>query len=167
MSPNIELLERTLAHIEAHPEEWNQGAWRCESGLCFAGTTAALCGGEWVYPAEHWQAALLKANEHPEEAAWVRAQRLLRIDDDQAAELFDAANDLDDLHRIVADIKSSAPGETPPSLGADPNSVVVSPPAPLATTEPSAAGGVPPAPPAAGSGLHPRADHRPSEGQDR
>lgn len=47
---NIELMERTLAHIEANPEHWQQTTWRCSTGMCFAGWAATLAGVEWVVP---------------------------------------------------------------------------------------------------------------------
>jgi len=47
-TPNIALLEATMAYIETHPEEWNQETWRCGSGMCFAGWAATLNGREWA-----------------------------------------------------------------------------------------------------------------------
>lgn len=53
---NVELLKRTLQHIEDHPENWNQGLWitlpeerepgRCGTAYCFAGWTVMLSGHE-------------------------------------------------------------------------------------------------------------------------
>lgn len=109
MTLNVELLDRTLAHIEAHPEEWDQGAWRCETGLCFAGTAAVLSGAKWLHPLGHQQDHWVRGrgSQQSEPAAW-RAQRLLGLDEDQADELFAAHNTLDDLRRIVADLKAAA-----------------------------------------------------------
>lgn len=45
---NIELLEKTMQHIETHPEDWNQETWRCGTGMCFAGHAATLAGREWA-----------------------------------------------------------------------------------------------------------------------
>lgn len=38
----------TLDQIMAHPEEWYQDNWRCESGMCFAGWAVTLSGGKFV-----------------------------------------------------------------------------------------------------------------------
>ena len=40
----------TLDHIKAHPETWNQGEWRCRTGMCYAGWLVTLAGGTWLYP---------------------------------------------------------------------------------------------------------------------
>ena len=43
--PDFDFLERTYDHIAAHPETWAQDSWRCETGMCFAGTMADLHPG--------------------------------------------------------------------------------------------------------------------------
>lgn len=42
--PNVNLLQGTLAYIEANPETWNQGEWVCGTTMCFAGHAVALSG---------------------------------------------------------------------------------------------------------------------------
>lgn len=37
-----------LDQIEDHPETWNQRAWRCRTGMCFAGWAVQLSGGKWL-----------------------------------------------------------------------------------------------------------------------
>ena len=66
-TPNIPLLEATMAYIENNPEEWNQENWRCGSGMCFAGWAATLNGREWASKAEHANAAniVVKPDEFP------------------------------------------------------------------------------------------------------
>ena len=41
---NIELLDRALAYIDKHPEEWDQRTWDCGTAACIAGHTARLSG---------------------------------------------------------------------------------------------------------------------------
>ncbi len=41
MSPNLPLLRQTLEAIKANPETWDQSAWRCSTGMCFAEAGAA------------------------------------------------------------------------------------------------------------------------------
>jgi hypothetical protein len=47
----LPLLDAAIAHIEAHPETWEQGSYRCESGMCLAGWIGELAGGTWAAPA--------------------------------------------------------------------------------------------------------------------
>jgi len=42
-----ELIVKTLAAIEDHPEHHHQEAWVCDSGMCFAGWAGAIAG--WRY----------------------------------------------------------------------------------------------------------------------
>lgn len=37
-----DLAAATMAQIEMHPERWSQSNWRCETGMCFAGTMADI-----------------------------------------------------------------------------------------------------------------------------
>ena len=126
MSLNIDLLDRTLAHIEAHPEHWDQTVWRCDSAMCFAGWTAELAGGKWLLPEGDAHADYLapEPGDDPDEtggccqhldsgidsgiAAENRARRLLGLTEKQSARLFDGSNTLDDLRRIVAELKAGA-----------------------------------------------------------
>lgn len=48
-TPNAELAYKVLDHIDAHPEQWNQGRWygadpECGTTACFAGWAVALSG---------------------------------------------------------------------------------------------------------------------------
>jgi hypothetical protein len=49
MTKNAELAYKTLDHIIAHPEEWNQEAWICDTGMCFAGHATILAGWKPVF----------------------------------------------------------------------------------------------------------------------
>lgn len=120
MSVNVELLDRTLAQIESDPSHWEQRAYRCESGLCFAGWAAVLAGAKWAEPDVAWSSLVVAEEADPER--WIRdhegvglvihvherAQRVLGIDDVDAEELFAGRNTLDDLRRIVAELKDGA-----------------------------------------------------------
>lgn len=44
----LDLLDAVIAHIEQHPETWEQDYWRCGTAMCIAGWTAEMAGGEWV-----------------------------------------------------------------------------------------------------------------------
>jgi hypothetical protein len=107
---NVPLLRKTLEHIEAHPEEWDQAHWRCGTVMCFAGTACHLDGGEWVGDLP----VLLQRDGEPDDAVWqpsigqghvhvvTRARRILGLTVGQSLCLFSAANDLGDLRRWVA-----------------------------------------------------------------
>jgi hypothetical protein len=109
ITPNVPLLRKTLEHIEAHPQEWDQVRWRCESGMCFAGTAADLDGAQWLYGAGPM---LRRREDDPADDRYApdrlhvrtRAQHILGISEDQADDLFEATNTLDDLRRIVGEL---------------------------------------------------------------
>jgi hypothetical protein len=114
---------KVLDHIAKHPGDWNQGDWRCDSGMCFAGWAAQLAGGKWVMAADAiGQPELLHANksDDPEDirhtarrgfdepllagefvSARARAQRLLGLTDYEAGFLFAGTNTMPTLRRLV------------------------------------------------------------------
>ena len=54
--PNLPLLRKALAHIDAHPDEWAQSSWAtrtaassCGTAFCLAGHAVAMSGGDL-----HW-----------------------------------------------------------------------------------------------------------------
>ncbi|MGI5485194.1 hypothetical protein [Microtetraspora malaysiensis] len=121
MTLNIDLLKRTLEHIEATPEEWYQGAYRCGTGMCFAGWACTFAGGVWAGGPDEWDGEDLIADEGDgDDASFLyedmngndvygvsagrRARRLLGLTPEQATDLFDGHNTLDDLRRIVAEL---------------------------------------------------------------
>jgi hypothetical protein len=94
-TPNLDLLDAVMDHIDQHPEEWNQGAWFCGTAACFAGHSVLMNGWGVVYD---WGMV-----EKDGERAGVErlARRLLGLTDEQADRLFDPGNTLDDLHSMV------------------------------------------------------------------
>ncbi|MGW5259617.1 hypothetical protein ACWEQG_01500 [Microbispora sp. NPDC004025] len=146
MSVNASALRETLAHIEALPnlEGWQQGSYRCESGMCFAGWRCDLSGGQWAtgiddmrtvrFPDhEPWFAASCLVAEPGDTyvaeldgvrvtPAHHRAARLLGLNEGQAAELFDGVNDLGDLRENVGLLIGTVPHvtiEAVPDAGRD------------------------------------------------
>jgi hypothetical protein len=129
-TPNIELLDKVLKHIEDHPETWEQEVWRteedeawvkdpetgvevltvdCGTAFCFAGWTCQMEGGKWVD-----NSSLLAVPEdeiHPLRN-WIlasdRAERLLGLAEYEADALFRSENTLEDIREIVAQIKARA-----------------------------------------------------------
>lgn len=117
MPINVDLLDQTLAHIEAHPEQWSQRGWRRTSTMCFASHAAALAGGIWAHPARDAEVSSSYLVADPGDPAQdvdafgtihtrCRATRLLGLSEGQARKLFYAVDDLDVLRRIVAELKA-------------------------------------------------------------
>lgn len=129
MSVNTDLLRKTLAHIEAHPEAWEQSVWAvrgldgCGTALCFAGHAVTLSGLElsWVDEYEdgygndddeYWTPARQVANNvrvdpdsrlHGYSIRYAAAD-LLGLNDEQAYRLFEGNNTLAELRRIVGEL---------------------------------------------------------------
>lgn len=125
MTINTALLDQVLDHIEAHPDTWRQGAWRCATGMCFAGWAVQLTGGQWATdptddPDDLSDAVIADGDDPAEDislmpdghtqvvAAFLRARRKLGLRPGQATRLFAGRNTLEDLRRIVADLKAAA-----------------------------------------------------------
>jgi hypothetical protein len=114
-TPNVPALRAVIAHIEQHPGQWNQGTFR----RCFAARAALLAGGEWINPepdGTNWDLRMvpLPGEDHsvwngiPSVFVGSRAQRVCGLGAEQAYDLFDQANILDDLRRVVDRICATA-----------------------------------------------------------
>jgi hypothetical protein len=106
---NVELLRKTLEHITAHREEWDQTVWAvqdsCGTAYCLAGTTCILNGDtvDWSRASglgEDRQCLHLTTGE----LIQYRAISLLGLTVRQADSLFCPCNTLRDLWEIAADI---------------------------------------------------------------
>lgn len=102
---NSDLLRRTIEHVEAHPDEWDQAHWAgdgadCGTTCCLAGWACRLSGLriDWDRQDGNGQAWWLTDGR----LISTTAQQLLGLTDTQAMELFYEGNDLDDLRRLVA-----------------------------------------------------------------
>jgi hypothetical protein len=112
--PNAALAYRVLDHIDAHPEQWQQGQWigetECGTVACFAGWTVLLSGG-------HLDDHDL-VSDVPEVTGLhvsIAAFDLLGVDDEELAhrgvgDLFNGGNTREDLGRLVAEIFGPRPG---------------------------------------------------------
>lgn len=118
-TPNVALLNQTLAYIEAHPQEWDQTTWHCGTTACFAGHAALLDGAEWAPANVPIGELVLARDDDPDLNVLVldgtpsvfvddRAQRILGLTEYQATELFSGCNSLDDLRTLVAEFTSEA-----------------------------------------------------------
>lgn len=118
MTVNVDLLTKTLAHIEAHPETWYQEDWRvrtdCGTACCFAGWAATLDGCVWYVrdddlaedDLDGWAelitigGATVGVGEH--------AAKILGLSRYDADRLFDGGNNLTALRRIVGELIAGA-----------------------------------------------------------
>lgn len=125
---NVELANKVLVQIEAHPEQHQQDLWRssCGTAMCFAGWTVPLTEAEWAarpaFPSyeEYVKVpdgfdrvgleALIGDAVGGGEAIHVEhyAATALGLDDEQAGDLFQSDNDLADLKRLVAEYTAEA-----------------------------------------------------------
>jgi hypothetical protein len=117
----LDLLDAAIDQIEAHPETWVQGSYRCESGMCLAGWAVTLAGGKWLYPASQRSVREYLAPE-PDDApddicddgvpAHFRAERLIGfrfvggVTDDR--DLFGAENTLDGIKALRDELRAGA-----------------------------------------------------------
>jgi len=121
-SPNrgLALLDEAIGQIESG-KDWNQGQWRCQTGMCVAGWVAQLAGGKWATRADDWYSYALIAEPEDQEGvitlepdgilpsygrkvvgAMYRATRLLGPDltEDDCGRLFAGDNGVDDIRAI-------------------------------------------------------------------
>jgi hypothetical protein len=99
---NTELARRALKEIEARPKEWNQDAWRCRTGMCFAGFVAHAAGARWA--SRDWDELDVITSQGSREYVSEFAAQQLGFDGSESAgarQLFSAYNDLDDLKELV------------------------------------------------------------------
>lgn len=91
MSLNVDLANRVLEQIEAHPETHNQDEWRCLTGMCFAGWTVQLGGGDrWLTDntiSEFSDLVVVPANTPHATAAADMLDLYEGVDDETLAEL--------------------------------------------------------------------------------
>lgn len=121
MTINVPLLRKTLEHIEAHPEEWNQSAWACGTAGCFAWHAAMLDGAGNPPDPFNQEYVPAEPGDDPDQLVEIastqtvhvadRATRVLGLDSrvvESSGGLFRYDNTLDDLRRIVADLTAEA-----------------------------------------------------------
>lgn len=105
----ITLRTATIEHIRAHPEEWEQEAWRCASGMCFAGTGVMLAGGTFPFPADEAGGELVDTPDGRRLPIGLWASEILTDDETDADLLFAADNTLPDLEHMVARLNHGLP----------------------------------------------------------
>ncbi len=115
---NVDLLERTLGHIETNPDTWDQATWvrpaDCGTALCFAGHAIAIAHPDAQFLSFtgivvlHPGTPLEEDVDIPDTAA-----ELLGLDWRESEVLFDPNNNLDRLRSLVADLVAGRPIDFP------------------------------------------------------
>jgi hypothetical protein len=109
---NINLLQRTLAHIEANPDTWDQETWAtrtaCGTAHCFAGHAVMLAhpNAAPVFDGA-FTTSFVTIPDHPVRAIWWipdLARDLLGLGRTTGDILFNATNTLEELRAMVADL---------------------------------------------------------------
>lgn len=119
VNPNLELLERTLEAVrhEAHSSDgrWTQSAWRCDSGMCFAGWAAHLAGAAWAVEWDGNRDTSLRGDfvsvltpQGDVMPVWKFAEEVLRLGEWDSHALFDPVNTLEDIELICDSIRNKA-----------------------------------------------------------
>ncbi|OZC59228.1 hypothetical protein CH276_22535 [Rhodococcus sp. 06-470-2] len=110
---NVDLLYRTIAHIETHPYDHDQQWWRCGTARCFAGWASFFAGGRFVSSEDDKNHIVASNGVRNFRASTVRtpdgqllhvadhAAMMLGIDDRDADALFSPDNTVTVLRRMV------------------------------------------------------------------
>lgn len=129
MAVNTELADKVLAKIKEAPLHWDQSVWmrlltdeelgkrsqgdQCGSAFCVAGWACALSGWKPRRVKDWYGNPVLSEYVYfkngRKDIASDRGQKLLGINDEDAAVLFSAGNQLEDIERHVADLKAGRP----------------------------------------------------------
>lgn len=111
---DVPRMRKTLEHVTAHPEEWDQGMWAqqtaCGTTACFAGHVVADAGYDFLwglngetnpdgsYNTDAWYASV----DGQKQYISVVAARLLGLSLEQAESMFSVANGLGDLWELAS-----------------------------------------------------------------
>jgi hypothetical protein len=111
---NYPLLRKTLEHIEAHPEEHDQGTWgletQCGTTMCFAGQAVVLDGLSPIWtnliqgPADERQMISVVMKDGTLHSVYDGAQRILGLSNGEAEALFMDCMTLEDVRVLVAEL---------------------------------------------------------------
>jgi hypothetical protein len=105
MERNVELIERTMQHIQDEPESWDQQSWIGEN-LC--GTTACFAGRALMLSGSTAFEVTRMTHEYDEDRDMLmvrsEAARRLGLSRDEALTLFQGGNGRRELELMVKDL---------------------------------------------------------------
>jgi hypothetical protein len=119
VKPNAELAWRVLDHIDAHPEQWNQGLYigkaECGTVACFAGWTVLLFGARPIYFAYsvdqtrtiEVDGRILDVADYAEEL--LGASRWANEGTEDEWDLFEVCNTREDLKNLIGQMFGPRP----------------------------------------------------------
>lgn len=102
-TPDLDLLDEVVDHIDTHPEQHDQWSWICGTTACIGGRTCLLRGwAPQVRPGDDHVYSVVKGGveRHVADAA----RELLGLDAATAQRLFCGANTVDDIHLVQKEI---------------------------------------------------------------
>lgn len=108
--PNLPLLRKVLDHIDAHPEEWNQGlywtATVCVTAYCIAGHAVAMTEGVRTVRLDEMPGRFVSPQSGRD---WdTAAIAHLGLTDDEAGVLFSGDNTREQVQAIAESIAARA-----------------------------------------------------------
>lgn len=116
--PNLPLLRKVLDHIDAHPDEWNQGAWiqrtatsSCGTAACIAGWACLINGDQPDFANDYAQGShtpVVTLDDGASATVAERAQQLLGLTNNERLDLFHSKNDRFDVRRFAGRIAARA-----------------------------------------------------------
>ena len=121
MTFNTELAERVLTRIKDKPETWDQSAWAitsdvCGTAYCFAGHALAELGYKMICDASAPDGQLYASDAVAPNGRQVSIEEMARkklgLTWDQASQLFNGDNSLDDLEKMVKHYANTQDGST-------------------------------------------------------
>lgn len=126
---NVPLLRKTLEVVEQEAAkmdagetcQWDQGEWRCGTGMCFAGWAVHLDGGKWATEelfSDHFDDLVAEPEDRAPMTPWdhvdfgvkavtqvgERAQRILGLTNEEQQSLFAGINGIEDIRRVTSKI---------------------------------------------------------------
>jgi hypothetical protein len=105
MAVNVELLNKVMEHIEAHPEEHDQDQWAqladCGTKYCFAGHAAFMCGWTPIFDPDNTAAFCTSPDGDDSVPIESVARDLLGVTILQAEFLFYECGTADELRACV------------------------------------------------------------------
>ena len=101
MTRNVELLQKVMDYIEAHPEKHDQTDWFCGTAACFAGHAALMSG--WTIVTSQKNAGMVTNGDCIRYVPGV-ARDALGLTIAEADALFDESLTTPQLHVMVDDL---------------------------------------------------------------
>ena len=106
MTPNVELLESVMRHIDDHPEQHDQRVWinECGTAACFAGWACLLSGWQVGLSSDSYDNIVISSDTLTKRPTAIVAMELLGLSWETSLTLFQGDNTREMLHLMVKDL---------------------------------------------------------------